>query len=56
MNHWKTELQAIDVSAWPTVAHTELDEVARRAFEKRRQAVLRYAAGESVNRSSYQQG
>ncbi|CAE6862245.1 DDE-type integrase/transposase/recombinase [Paraburkholderia domus] len=48
MNHWKTELQAIDVSVWPTVAHTELDEVARRVFEKRRQAVVRYAAGESV--------
>jgi putative transposase len=48
MNHWKPELQAIDVSAWPTVARTELDEAARRAFEKRRQAVVRYAAGESV--------
>ena len=47
-NHWKLELQAIDLSAWPTVAHTELDETARRAFEKRRHAVVRYAAGESV--------
>jgi putative transposase len=48
MNHWKQELQAIDVSAWPTVAHTEFDEATRRAFEQRRQAVVRYSAGESV--------
>jgi putative transposase len=49
MKQWKPELQAIDVSAWPTVAHTELDEIARRDFERRRQAVLRYASGETVN-------
>jgi hypothetical protein len=48
MNCWKPELQAIDVSSRPTVAHTGLDEAARRAFEKRRQAVVRYVAGESV--------
>jgi hypothetical protein len=44
----KPEFQAIDVSAWPTVAYTELDEATRRTFETRRQAVVRYAAGESV--------
>jgi transposase InsO family protein len=48
MNRRKSEFQAIDVNAWPTVAHTEFDETARRAFETRRQAVLRYIAGESV--------
>lgn len=48
MSRRKPELQAIDVNAWPTVACTELDEAARRTFETRRQAVLRYAAGESV--------
>ncbi|MEX4003582.1 integrase [Paraburkholderia sp. EG285A] len=49
MNRRKPELQAIDANAWPTVAHSELDEPARRAFETRRLAVLRYIAGESIN-------
>lgn len=48
MNRRKPELQAIDVSTWPTVAYTELNETARHAYEARSQAVLRYAAGESV--------
>ncbi|MCP3710114.1 helix-turn-helix domain-containing protein [Paraburkholderia sp. CNPSo 3274] len=48
MNRRKPELQAIDANAWPTVAHTELDEPARRTFETRRHAVLRYIAGESI--------
>ncbi|MFM0005813.1 hypothetical protein PQR57_33035 [Paraburkholderia dipogonis] len=48
MTHWKPQLQAIDLGAWPTVAHTALDEAAGCAFERRRQAVVRYVAGESV--------
>ncbi|WP_232444096.1 helix-turn-helix domain-containing protein [Burkholderia ubonensis] len=48
MSRRKPELQAIDVSAWPTVAYTELDGATRRTFELRRQAVLRYTAGESI--------
>jgi hypothetical protein len=41
VNRGKPELQAIDANAWPTVAHPELDEPARRAFETCRRAVLR---------------
>ncbi len=48
MSRRKPELQAIDVNAWPTVAHTELDEPVRRKFEARRQAILRYIAGEPI--------
>lgn len=48
MNRRRPEFQTIDVSAWPTVASMELDEAARRDFEMRRQAVMRFAAGESV--------
>jgi transposase InsO family protein len=48
MSRRKPELQAIDLNAWPTVAYTELDEGSRRKFEERRQAVLRYVAGESI--------
>ncbi|MFP3558324.1 integrase [Paraburkholderia sp. SIMBA_049] len=48
MNRRKPELQSIDVSAWPTVAFTELDDVVRRTFKTRQQAVLRYTAGESI--------
>ncbi|OUL68204.1 helix-turn-helix domain-containing protein [Paraburkholderia hospita] len=48
MSRRKLELQSIDVSTWPTVAFTELDDVARATFETRQQAVLRYTAGESV--------
>jgi hypothetical protein len=48
MNRRRSEFQTIDVSAWPTVASAELDEAHRRDFEARRQAVVRFAAGESV--------
>jgi uncharacterized membrane protein YccC len=48
MNRRKPEFQSIDMSAWPTVAYTEFDEVARRAFERHRQALERYAAGEPI--------
>jgi hypothetical protein len=48
MNRRKSELQAIDVSVWPAVASAELDEARGRDFAIRRQAVVRFAAGESV--------
>jgi putative transposase len=48
MSRRKPELQKIDVNAWPTVAHTELDEPVCRKFEARRQAILRYIAGEPI--------
>ncbi|MBB5420605.1 hypothetical protein [Paraburkholderia atlantica] len=48
MSRRKPELQVIDVAAWPTVAYTELDEPARRKFEARQQAILRYIGGEPV--------
>ncbi|PMS34975.1 integrase-like protein [Trinickia symbiotica] len=48
MNRRRPEFQAIDVNAWPTVAQTELNDAARRTFETRRHAVVRYLAGDSV--------
>lgn len=48
MSRRKPELQSIDVAAWPAVAYTELDERARRTFEVRMQAVMRYVGGESL--------
>lgn len=44
MSRRKPEFQ----SAWPTVAHTELEQPVRQAFEVRMQAVTRYASGESL--------
>ncbi|WP_018437563.1 integrase core domain-containing protein, partial [Paraburkholderia atlantica] len=48
MSRRKPELQVIDIAAWPTVAYTELDQPARRKFDARQQAILRYIAGEPV--------
>ncbi|BCQ58025.1 hypothetical protein [Burkholderia gladioli] len=48
MNRRRPEFQSIDVGTWPTVASAELDDAARRDFEARRHAVVRFAAGESV--------
>lgn len=48
MSRRKPEFQSIDVTAWPTVAHTELEQPVRQAFEVRMQAVTRYASGESL--------
>jgi putative transposase len=48
MSRRRPEFQAIDVAAWPTVAHTELGEPVRKVFEGRMQAVLRYTKGESL--------
>jgi hypothetical protein len=48
MNRRKPALQTIVVETWLTVAHTEFDETARRKFEARRQAILRYIAGEPI--------
>lgn len=48
MTRRKPEFQSIDITAWPTVAHTELDGPARQTFQVRMQAVMRYASGESL--------
>ncbi|WP_416365651.1 hypothetical protein [Paraburkholderia terrae] len=48
MSRRKPELQALDVTTWPTVAWTELDAAARERFRSRMQAIERYALGESV--------
>jgi putative transposase len=48
MSRRKPELRTIDVNAWPTVAHSELDGAVRRKFEARQQAILRYIAGEPI--------
>jgi len=46
MNRRKPELQALDVTTWPTVAWTELDAAARERFRSRMQAIERYALGD----------
>jgi transposase-like protein len=48
MSRRKPELQALDVTTWPTVAWTELDAAARKHFRARMQAIERYARGEPV--------
>ncbi|MGF6737326.1 transposase-like protein, partial [Paraburkholderia atlantica] len=48
MSRRKPELQVIDIAAWPTVAYTELDQPARRKFDARQQAILRYIRGEPI--------
>lgn len=48
MSRRKPELQALDVTTWPTVAWTELDAAARKHFRARMQAIERYAQGEPV--------
>jgi hypothetical protein len=48
MNRRKPELQAIDIASWPTVANTEFDSAQRKAFEARRDAIMRYVRGESL--------
>jgi putative transposase len=48
MSRRKPELQALDVTTWPTVAWTELDAPARKHFRARMQAIECYARGEPV--------
>jgi putative transposase len=48
MSRRKPELQALDLTTWPTVAWTELDAPARKHFRARIQAIERYARGEPV--------
>jgi len=48
MNRRKPEFQALDLATWPTVAYTEFEHEARRTFEARMQALVRYARGESL--------
>lgn len=44
----KPEFQSIDLSAWPSIAWTELDVEAREVAKLRIEAVERYARGERV--------
>ncbi|MDF3887756.1 helix-turn-helix domain-containing protein [Cupriavidus basilensis] len=44
----KPEFQSIDLSAWPSIAWTELDVKTREAMKRRIEAVERYARGERV--------
>lgn len=55
MSRRNAQLQAIDVSTWPTVAYTQFDDTTRHMFEKRVHAVMAYVQGESVNRLSTRQ-
>lgn len=55
MRRRNAQLQAIDVSTWPTVAYTQFDDTTRHMFEKRVQAVMAYVQGESVKRLSTRQ-
>ena len=48
MNRRKPEFQALDLATWPTVAYPEFEHEARRTFEARMQALVRYARGESL--------
>jgi putative transposase len=48
MNRRRTDFQALDVDAWPSVAYTEFGDKDRRAFQLRVNAVERYAQGESI--------
>ncbi len=48
MSRRRAQLQAIDVSTWPTVAYTQFEKSARHMFEKRVQAVMAYVQGEPV--------
>jgi hypothetical protein len=48
MNRRRTDFQALDVAAWPSVAYTEFGDEDRHAFQLRMNAVERYARGESI--------
>ena len=48
MNRLSAQFKALDVSAWPTVAHTEFDDATRFMFERRVQAVMGYVRGDSI--------
>jgi putative transposase len=48
MSRRKPELQALDLTTWPTVAWTEFDAPARKRIRLRMQAIERYARGEPV--------
>lgn len=48
MNRRRTDFQALDFAAWPSVASTEFGDRDRRDFQLRVNAVERYARGESI--------
>ena len=56
MRRRNAQLQAIDVSTWPTVAYTQFDDTTRHMFEKRVQAVRAYVQGESVKQIEHATG
>jgi putative transposase len=56
MTRLNAQFQALDVSAWPTVAHTELDDATRLMFERRVQAVMAYVHGESIKQIEHATG
>lgn len=56
MSRRTAQLQAIDVSTWPTVAYTQFDDTTRHMFEKRVQAVMAYVQGGSVKQIEHSTG
>jgi len=56
MSRRNAQLQAIDVSTWPTVAYTQFDDTTRHMFEKRVHAVMAYVQGESVKQIEHSTG
>jgi putative transposase len=56
MNRRKPEFQSIDLTRWPTVAHTEFDPEAKSVFQARMLAVHQYACGRAVERIELETG
>jgi putative transposase len=48
VNRRKSELQSIDLTQWPAVAHTEFDRVAKTMFQTRMIAVQQYVNGRAI--------
>lgn len=48
MIRFNAQFEALDVNAWPTVAHVEFDDVTRLLSERRVQAALGYVRDESI--------
>lgn len=50
------QFEALDVAAWPTVAHLEFDDATRLMFERRVQAVMAYVCDESIKQIEHSTG
>jgi putative transposase len=48
MNRRRIDFHGLDVATWPGVAYTEFGDEESRAFQRRVNAVERYAGGESI--------